>query len=93
MYDCHSGMQWLLVGHRLHDCHSVVFSVARVALLRSGELKEVGNRLVDGVGSCRPGLDVSITRWGTASEHLGEHDISCTQAMVIYNNTVNAHAI
>jgi len=24
---------------------------------------------------------------------LGEHDISCTQAMVIYNNTVNAHAI
>lgn len=68
----------------------MVFSVARVALLLSGELKEAG---VDGMGSCRPGLEVSITRWGTASEHLGENDISCTQAMLIYNNTVNAHAI
>jgi len=71
----------------------VAFSVARVALLRSGELKEAGNRLVDGMGNCRPGLDVSIARWGTASEHLGEHNTSCTQTTLIYNNTVNAHAI
>jgi len=73
-------MQWCLVSYRLHNCDAVVLSVARVALLLSGELKEAS---VDGMGSCRPGLEVPIARWGTASEHLGKHDISCTQTITI----------